>query len=72
MLGISPELPHRQELLRKALQTQRYLCKSEKISISDSDDMSLLEQMVYIDIILKEKENVGGVAPKPSVQDQNK
>lgn len=30
--------------------------------------MSLLEQMVYIDIILKEKENVGGVAPKPSVQ----
>ena len=32
--------------------------------------MSLLEQMVYIDIILKEKENVGGVAPKPSVQNK--
>lgn len=34
--------------------------------------MSLLEQMVYIDIILKEKENVGGVPPKPPVQDNNK
>ena len=32
--------------------------------------MSLLEQMVYIDIILKEKENVGGVPPKPPVQDK--
>lgn len=32
--------------------------------------MSLLEQMAYIDIILKERENKSGVAPQPPVQDK--
>ena len=32
--------------------------------------MSLLEQMAYIDIILKERENKSGVSPQSPVQEK--